>query len=248
MTTNKYPIASWAAAMNGDIAHAGMTSDDIVASEKAGQKDLVLSAKLPKKGNWDLLKEWGLTITDEADDLFYNVVLPIGWTKRETSHDLHSDLIDDQGRKRAGMFYKAAFYDRSATINPIQDRFYVGRNYGDDCGEDSICFDVKDAALDATIYKGKPGQYAFYTASPGTLGLVLGDCFYFDTYGKYDDARLTKSFDASLATLLCRDDFYKKYHHVKPVHDFIRAAENKAKEESEEYLKVFLRGRDQWSF
>jgi hypothetical protein len=244
----EYPIASWTAAIRGDIAHAEMTSDDIAASEKAGQKDLVLSAKLPKKGNWDLLKEWGLTITNEADDLFYNVVLPIGWTKRKIDHDMHSDLIDDQGRKRAGILYKAAYYDRSATISPIVNRFYVSQNYGEDFSDDSIRFDVKDAALDVLIYKGVPGQYAFYTQSPGTLGLVIGDRFHFDTYGKYDEARLTKSFDASLATLLARDEFYSKYHHVKPVHDFMRAAENKAKESAEEYLKGFLQGRDQWSF
>jgi hypothetical protein len=36
-----------------------------------------------------------------------------------------SHLLDEKGRKRASIFYKAAFYDRSARINP-ENRFASG--------------------------------------------------------------------------------------------------------------------------
>jgi hypothetical protein len=42
--------------------------------------------------------------------------LPAGWKKVATEHSMWSDLLDDQGRKRAAIFFKAAFYDYSAFI------------------------------------------------------------------------------------------------------------------------------------
>ncbi len=56
---------------------------------------------------------------DDVDDLFINVVLPDGWQKKPTDHSMWSDLVDERGRKRANIFYKAAFYDRSAHLNLV---------------------------------------------------------------------------------------------------------------------------------
>jgi hypothetical protein len=50
----------------------------------------------------------------KGDPMFTYVELPAGWKKRSTGHAMWSDLVDDKGRKRASIFYKAAFYDRSA--------------------------------------------------------------------------------------------------------------------------------------
>jgi len=55
----------------------------------------------------------------QDDPLFRNVTLPEGWTKKATEHDMHSDLLDEKGRKRGAIFYKAAFYDRKASIRPL---------------------------------------------------------------------------------------------------------------------------------
>lgn len=45
-----------------------------------------------------------------------NVELPDGWKKVGTNHDMHSDLVDETGKVRASIFYKAAFYDRRADM------------------------------------------------------------------------------------------------------------------------------------
>lgn len=59
----------------------------------------------------------GITIVDEYDDLFWNVILPEGWKIEATDHSMWNNLFDNKGRKRANFFYKAAFYDRDAFIN-----------------------------------------------------------------------------------------------------------------------------------
>jgi len=63
----------------------------------------------------------GIVFGEKVDDLFTSVTLPEGWHKEATEHAMWSKLIDDQGRERASIFYKAAFYDRSAfmSITPI---------------------------------------------------------------------------------------------------------------------------------
>ena len=52
----------------------------------------------------------------KGDDLFTDVKLPQGWRIQPTNHSMWSDLLDEAGVKRAAIFYKAAFYDRSAFI------------------------------------------------------------------------------------------------------------------------------------
>ena len=50
----------------------------------------------------------------EIDSLFRRVSLPPGWKKIATDHSLCLDLVDNLGRKRAGIFFKAAFNDRKS--------------------------------------------------------------------------------------------------------------------------------------
>lgn len=106
----------------GDFSNmiAAMTPGGIEAQEKAGQEALVNSIMLPKEiGNAtrEQLEAIGFVFGADADTLFVNVTLPLGWSKRATDHDMHSELLDDQGCVRAGIFYKAAFYDRRANIH-----------------------------------------------------------------------------------------------------------------------------------
>jgi len=49
-----------------------------------------------------------------GDPLFQYATLPTGWKKVGTDHAMWSNLLDDKGRIRALIFYKAAFYDRAA--------------------------------------------------------------------------------------------------------------------------------------
>lgn len=47
---------------------------------------------------------------------------PPGWKKEPTDHSMWSKLMDDKGRERAAIFYKAAFYDQSAHVT-LSNRF-----------------------------------------------------------------------------------------------------------------------------
>lgn len=92
--------------------------------EAAGQAELCRTEVLPKECPRAELEKFGVVFSDDHDDLFVNVTLPAGWKKQPTDHSMWSDLIDDKGRKRAAIFYKAAFYDRSAHMN-LERRYRV---------------------------------------------------------------------------------------------------------------------------
>ena len=46
--------------------------------------------------------------------------MPQGWTRRATDHDMHSEILDEAGKIRISVFYKAAFYDRRAHAELIE--------------------------------------------------------------------------------------------------------------------------------
>ncbi len=104
----------------------GFNPNAIVKQEAKGQEEFVESLQLPKKSNGDdeknvaaLYHKLGIQTfpTSKGDDLFIGAKLPKGWEKKATDHSMWSDLLDDKGRKRASIFYKAAFYDRDAFIS-----------------------------------------------------------------------------------------------------------------------------------
>lgn len=114
--------ATLAALLKGDIENAiiAETPGGIEAQEARGQRDFVASESLPIECNYcthEQLGEMGIVFGDPIDDLFVAVQLPEGWKKVPTEHSMGSNLLDDRGRKRASIFYKAAFYDRSAFIS-----------------------------------------------------------------------------------------------------------------------------------
>lgn len=100
---------------------SGMSSGKAIGNqEKQGQKDACRTKALPIKGTLHQREAWermGFVFGDDADDLFVNVTMPEGWELRATDHSMWSELRDQQGRIRASMFYKAAFYDRDASIS-----------------------------------------------------------------------------------------------------------------------------------
>lgn len=100
----------------------GGNPNAIYAQEARGQQELINSSQLPTKGDIDVKQQYekmGIKVVGETagDTLFLDVALPNGWKLESTDHSMHSNLIDEKGRKRAGIFYKAAFYDRSASIS-----------------------------------------------------------------------------------------------------------------------------------
>lgn len=119
--------AALKALLNGDLENAiiASTPGGIEAQEAAGQRSFVNSETLPKDMRPEdraALEAVGAVFGNDKDDLFVNVTLPVGWSKRATDHSMWSELVDDKDRKRANIFYKAAFYDRSAHMS--MSRYY----------------------------------------------------------------------------------------------------------------------------
>jgi hypothetical protein len=128
-----------------------MGSDNaIYHQEKCGQTSFVNSVDLPTRilgGTDEQLTKMGIKLGEpyEDDKIFRPVELPEGWHKESTDHSMHSNLLDDKGRKRVSIFYKAAWYDRSAHMG-LEPRFKISRDWSDeadsyvqcrvlDCGE-----------------------------------------------------------------------------------------------------------------
>jgi hypothetical protein len=112
----------------------GDPSRAIMNQEKRGQGDLIRSEVLPRQCPRADLETLGFVFGQEVDDLFIEVKFPAGWKKVATEHSMWTDLVDDKGRKRGGIFYKAAFYDRSAHMH-LNRRYSYGtqpiNGYGD---------------------------------------------------------------------------------------------------------------------
>lgn len=96
----------------------GGTSKAIENQEARGQKELVNSEILPTEITDEdkaCLQTHGVIFADKVEDdpIFTYVTLPDGWAKKSTDHSMWSYLLDANGRVRAEIFYKAAYYDRS---------------------------------------------------------------------------------------------------------------------------------------
>lgn len=115
----------------------GRNPKAIENQEAEGQLSFCNSVDLPVNGRHfsdgileaEQLKKMGIRLGNpyKDDPIFRPVELPEGWQKVPTDHSMHSNLIDDKGRVRAEIFYKAAFYDRQAHIS-IKSRFSYKQN------------------------------------------------------------------------------------------------------------------------
>ena len=158
-------LAALRALLDGDVENfkAASTPGGIEAQERAGQVTFVANETLPILGRCrEQLEAMGIEFGEPVDDLFIEAKLPDGWQKVATSHSMHSDLLDDQGRKRASIFYKAAFYDRRADISICRRFSYGGMPVG---GHDS-----PDYAYDTTpIYGAATDQGAIIWHTDKTI-------------------------------------------------------------------------------
>jgi hypothetical protein len=114
----------------------------ILASEAMGQRQLLQSLVLPaeirdysipqpdgasERGNSrKLLESWGFEFGKRVggDTLFQYAKLPAGWAKKGSNHDMWTSIVDERGRERCSIFYKAAHYDRNAFLN-VSSRYSV---------------------------------------------------------------------------------------------------------------------------
>lgn len=112
--------------------------------QRRDQQEFNRTTKLPIKGSHDPESiaspiKWGKRDSDPGA-LFREATLPEGWTKKGTSHDMWSHLVDEKGRKRAEIFYKSAFWDPDAFIR-FTRRFFATSHYNDD---ESVTYQVID--------------------------------------------------------------------------------------------------------
>jgi hypothetical protein len=162
----------------------------IERSEAAGQAEMVKAggSRLPADGtvgfghgdsfDWSKL---GIKIGEpiKGDEIWVEAELPEGWKLEGTDHAMHSNLLDDKGRQRASIFYKAAFYDRSCSISP--SRRYSANNmpeagYEAPRGDnDPYVFIVKDGGKE--IYRSES-----FHGAPKPEGWNYGDT----PYSAYD--------------------------------------------------------------
>jgi deoxyxylulose-5-phosphate synthase len=115
------------------LVEQAFTGRAVENQEKRGQSEFVESDTLPaqiRAEDLDLLTSAGVKFLGpvDGDDLFQFVKLPAGWRKEPTDHSMWSHLVDDKGRIRGAIFYKAAFYDRSSNMH-MQARYQVSVSY-----------------------------------------------------------------------------------------------------------------------
>ena len=144
------------------LAGAMADGDDFIPNQEAqGQRGLVNSDTLPTdmghggSESKEILEAAGVKFLDEVegDPMFQYVELPEGWEKRATDHSMWSHLVDDKGRKRASIFYKAAFYDRSAHMS-LERRYQTRRDYDRQDKEGVTIAEVLDG--DTVIHTTEP--------------------------------------------------------------------------------------------
>lgn len=162
------------AGLDVDASPAG-----ILASEARGQRELVKSSTLPTQGLDEVTcAALGIEILDEVDDLFTKVNLPTGWAKRPTDHSMWSQLVDDKGRKRAGIFYKAAFYDMAAHIS-FNRRYSAQKQpvngWNNDSDDDARVGVILDG--DVEIWRSEPFERADYEAPHKAATAKLDEMF-----------------------------------------------------------------------
>lgn len=134
----------------------------IEASEARGQAELVRSSVLPaemgdQRAAFEALGfKFGAPV--DGDPLFIHAELPPGWSKAPSDHDMWSYILDAKGRRRASVFYKAAFYDRSARMS-LARRYDIGGVYPDGARGERTAVVVTDFATGERIWTGGPESW-----------------------------------------------------------------------------------------
>ena len=175
-------IAALSAAARGDLANAivAMTPGGIEAQEAEGQRRLAANFRtLPKDMDRDIAQAFGFTFGDDVDELFVNVTAPVGWAIVPTEHSMHSDIVDDAGRNRGSIFYKAAFYDRRADGRWLS-RYRVEHEYTPQWASKAVF--ARDASTGDILYRqevpeGGETDYAVYSKIEKEVAYWLSERF-----------------------------------------------------------------------
>jgi hypothetical protein len=109
----------------------------IEQSEARGQRELLASEVLPTDTRDEAaFLALGFTFGGpvEGDEMFRAATLPTGWKREGSNHAMWSYIVDERGIRRVSVFYKAAFYDRSAHMGLTNVGYAIGSDalYGDE--------------------------------------------------------------------------------------------------------------------
>ncbi|MYV56469.1 hypothetical protein [Streptomyces sp. SID3212] len=112
----------------------GETNALIAGQERAGQAQLVHSDQVPTdlRSPREEFEALGFVFGEPtpADPLFMSATLPAGWKREASDHDMWSYVVDEHGRRRVRLFYRAAFYDRRASMDLLSvDRYVADQLY-----------------------------------------------------------------------------------------------------------------------
>ncbi|MGC5012587.1 hypothetical protein ACLQ2R_17625 [Streptosporangium sp. DT93] len=121
-----------------DAMGPGGVGAAIERQEKQGQRELVNSDVIPADlgyGSEEELTALGFTLGApvSGDKLFRHAELPPGWKREGSGHAMWSHIVDELGRKRLAIFYKAAYYDRSAHASIVSVSAYIN-----DCLDEGV--------------------------------------------------------------------------------------------------------------
>lgn len=140
------------------LAGLAIGSDAILMQEAHGQRALANAVKteLPTDISSEdrvLLVKMGVVFGESVpkDPIFQVATLPDGWSIKPANHSMWSNLVDARGAKRAGIFYKAAFYDRSAHLR-VESRYVIDVDYPRDSNEEPKNAKITDAETGEVIF------------------------------------------------------------------------------------------------
>lgn len=126
------------------------TGGAIQHQEAVGQRQFVNSTVLPTECSVECRKalesagvKFGEVVA--GDEMFRDASLPEGWKRVASSHSMWSDLLDDKGRKRAAIFYKAASYDRKAHLTASR-RYSCQFNFDRFAKDNAASYEVLDGS------------------------------------------------------------------------------------------------------
>lgn len=184
-TSQRHPIEHLVGCLDGN------TSNYIEGMEQSGQQQLLKSDLLPANAGrvwsgegdgmlgingWDVLEQWGFQRGEsvEADPLFVHVTLPQGWSRKGSEHAMHSTIVDDRGVERVSVFYKAAFYDRRASMSVITD---PGGNLGSNAiyGDAAVALPDEWSVLTTEEREGFRGALDSYLRRADECPDIYGD-------------------------------------------------------------------------
>lgn len=152
-TTERMQDPVYRALMFDGTSNYGGRPGMIEQQEKDGQRQLVNSDRLPVRfnsGKQEDFEALGFTFgdPDPNDPLFRPATLPEGWKREGSDHAMWSHLLDQHGRKRVAIFFKAAWYDRDAFMSLETLWAYVRQHVED---SEALLLDSEWATRDAVI-------------------------------------------------------------------------------------------------